>query len=75
MSVNPQVKEALTNSPLWEISKMLMGRFLAMKKWKQMTPEEKEQWKKERHSFGPGPGQGAPGPRVHRGPHDGQGSK
>lgn len=45
------------------------------KKWKQMTPEEKEQWKKEHHRFGPGPGQGAPGPRGHRGPHDGQGSK
>ena len=38
------------------------------KKWKQMTPEEKEQWKKAHHRFGPGPGQGAPGgPRgAHR---------
>ena len=45
------------------------------KKWKQMTPEEKEQWKKTRHRFGPGPGQGMPGPRGHRGPHDGQGPK
>lgn len=45
------------------------------KKWKQMTPEEKEQWKKDHHRFGPGPGQGVPGPRGHRGPHDGQGPK
>ena len=37
------------------------------KKWKQMTPEEKEQWKKEHRRFGPGPNQGAPGPkREHR---------
>ncbi|MER2138710.1 MAG: hypothetical protein ABS965_01115 [Succiniclasticum sp.] len=33
------------------------------KKWKQMTPEEKEQWKKAHHRFGPGPGQGMPAPR------------
>ena len=33
------------------------------KKWKQMTPEEKEQWKKEHRRFGPGPNQGAPGPK------------
>ena len=33
------------------------------KKWKQMTPEEKEQWKKAHHRFGPGPGQGTPAPR------------
>lgn len=45
------------------------------KKWKQMTPEEKEQWKKAHHRFGPGPGQGAPAPRGHRGPQDGQGPK
>ena len=45
------------------------------KKWKQMTPEEKEQWKKAHHRFGPGPGQGAPAPRGHRGPHDGQAPK
>ena len=38
------------------------------KKWKQMTPEEKEQWKKEHHRFGPGPRRG---PR----PNDGQGPK
>lgn len=42
-------------------------------KWKQMTPEEKEQWKKEHHRFGPGPGQGAPGPKGGHGPHDGRG--
>lgn len=44
------------------------------KKWQQMTPEEKEQWKKDHHRFGPG--QGAPGPRGHRGHrgiHDGRG--
>ena len=41
------------------------------KKWQQMTPEEKEQWKKDHHRFGPG--QGAPGPRGHRGIHDGRG--
>ena len=29
-------------------------------KWKKMTPEEKEQWKKDHHRFGPR--QGAPGP-------------
>ncbi len=40
-------------------------------KWKQMTPEEKEQWKKEHHRFGPR--QGAPGPKEDRGPVDGQG--
>lgn len=45
------------------------------KKWKQMTPEEKEQWKKEHHRFGPGPGQGAPGPRGHHRPQDGNGPK
>ena len=45
------------------------------KKWKQMTPEEKEQWKKEHHRFGSGPGQGAPGPRGGHRPHDGQGPK
>ena len=45
------------------------------KKWKQMTPEEKEQWKKDHHRFGPGPGQGAPGPRGGHRPHDGQGPK
>ena len=45
------------------------------KKWKQMTPEEKEQWKKEHRRFGPGPGQGAPGPRGGHRPHDGQGPK
>ena len=33
------------------------------KKWKQMTPEEKDQWKKAHHRFGPGPGQGMPAPR------------
>ena len=33
------------------------------KKWKQMTPEEKEQWKNAHRRFGPGPGQGVPGPR------------
>ena len=33
------------------------------KKWKQMTPEEKEQWKNEHRRFSPGPGQGAPGPK------------
>ena len=46
------------------------------KKWKQMTPEEKEQWKKAHHRFGPGPGQGAPGGSrgAHR-PHNGQGPK
>ena len=43
------------------------------KKWKAMTPEEKEQWKKEHRRFGPGPGQGAPGPRGGHGPHDGRG--
>ena len=45
------------------------------KKWQQMTPEEKEQWKKDHHRFGPG--QDAPGPRGHRGHrgiHDGRGS-
>ena len=41
------------------------------KKWKAMTPEEKEQWKKDHHRFGPG--QGAPGPRGGHGPHDGRG--
>ncbi len=46
------------------------------KKWKQMTPEEKEQWKKAHHRFGPGPGQGAPGgPRGAHRPHNGQGPK
>ena len=46
------------------------------KKWKQMTPEEKEQWKKAHHRFGPGPGQGAPGgPGGERRPHNGQGPK
>ena len=46
------------------------------KKWKQMTPEEKEQWKKAHHRFGPGPGQGAPGgPRGEHRPHNGQGPK
>ena len=44
------------------------------KKWKQMTPEEKEQWKKAHHRFGPG--QGAPGgPRGAHRPHNGQGPK
>ncbi len=42
-------------------------------KWKQMTPEEKEQWKKEHHRFGPR--QGASGPKGEQGPADGQGSK
>ena len=41
------------------------------KKWKQMTPEEKEQWKKERRRFGPGSGQGAPGPRGSQRLYDG----
>ena len=46
------------------------------KKWKQMTPEEKEQWKKAHHRFGPGPGQGAPGgPRGAHRSHNGQGPK
>ena len=45
------------------------------KKWKQMTPEEKEQWKKDHHRFGPGPGQGMPAPRRTHRPHDGQGPK
>ena len=48
------------------------------KKWKQMTPEEKEQWKKDHQRFGPrhgGPGHGprhghGPGPE---GPRHGQG--
>ena len=40
------------------------------KKWKQMTPEEKEQWKKEHRRFGPG--QGAPGPKGDRPPRDGR---
>ena len=43
------------------------------KKWKQMTPEEKEQWKKEHRRFGPG--QGGPGPRRGPRPNDGQGPK
>ena len=43
------------------------------KKWKQMTPEEKEQWKNDRRRFGPGPGQGAPGPRGGHPRHEGQG--
>ena len=44
------------------------------KKWKQMTPEEKEQWKKAHHRFGPG--QGAPGgPRGAHHPHNDQGAK
>ena len=38
------------------------------KKWKQMTPEEKEQWKKEHRRFGPGS-------REDRQHHDGQGPK
>lgn len=42
-------------------------------KWKQMTPEEKEQWKKDHHRFGPR--QGAPGPKGHRGPNEGQGPR
>ena len=41
------------------------------KKWKQMTPEEKEQWKKSRHRFGPG--QGMPGPRGGHPRHEEQG--
>lgn len=45
------------------------------KKWKQMTPEEKEQWKKAHHRFGPGPGQGMPGPKGAHRPHDGKGPK
>ena len=43
------------------------------KKWKQMTPEEKEQWKNTHRRFGPGPGQGAPGPRGGHPRHEGQG--
>ena len=42
------------------------------KKWKQMTPEEKEQWKQTHHRFGPR--QGAPGPRRHQQHTEGQGS-
>ncbi len=42
-------------------------------KWKQMTPEEKEQWKKEHHRFGPR--QGAPGPKGEQGPADDQAPK
>ena len=43
------------------------------KKWKQMTPEEKEQWKQTHRRFGPGPSQGAPGPRRHQQHPGGQG--
>ena len=43
------------------------------KKWKQMTPEEKEQWKNAHRRFGPGPGQGVPGPRQGHRPYEGQG--
>ena len=45
------------------------------KKWKQMTPEEKEQWKKDHHRFEPGPRQGVPVHRNNHRPHDGQGPK
>ena len=45
------------------------------KKWKQMTPEEKEQWKKEHRRFGPGPSQGAPGREKGSRPNNGQGPK
>ena len=38
-------------------------------KWKQMTPEEREQWKKEHRRFGPG--QGMPRARGGHGPHNG----
>ncbi len=41
------------------------------KKWKQMTPEEKEQWKKQHRRFGPGPGQGTPGPKGSQRLYDG----
>ncbi len=41
------------------------------KKWKAMTPEEKEQWKQKHHRFGPG--QGMPGPKGPGGPRRGPG--
>jgi hypothetical protein len=40
------------------------------KKWKQMTPEEKEQWKKAHHRFGHG--EGMPAPRGRHQRHEGQ---
>lgn len=40
------------------------------KKWKQMTPEEKEQWKKAHHRFGRG--EGMPDPRGRHQRHEGQ---
>jgi hypothetical protein len=45
------------------------------KKWKQMTPEEKEQWKKAHHRFGPGPGEGMPASRGRHQRHEGQDPK
>lgn len=46
------------------------------KKWKQMTPEEKEQWKKDHQRFGPrhgGPGHGPRHGHGPEGPRHGQG--
>ena len=71
-NINPEEKKRFL-----ERDKRQQERMEAFwKKWKQMTPEEKEQWKKAHHRFGPGPGQGAPGgPRGAHRSHNGQGPK